>query len=129
MAAKKEYVGTTSIGVGAFLIVLGILFISLTYINYIQNQDWIFAGLNNYIVSSIGALIGIILLGYGIHTRTVMRHYVKKVEKLTEYKEKEQERLAQKDKRFFSVRGKLGVREKKLKKIERMVRSHKKKSK
>jgi len=159
---KKQSVGTASIGVGAFLFALGIVCIVLTYLNYTPNQSWIISWINNYVVGSIGIVIGLLLLGYGIYARRVLGVYAKKVERLEQVKVEQAQRLRQKTialkekeaeverkaaalrltkgklrvsrkqaerktEQMYSVRGKLGDRSKRLKRIEEIAKVKKKK--
>ncbi len=94
---KKESVGSASIGVGAFLVALGAIFIVLTYFDITPNRQWIFSWATNYIVSGVGVFIGLLLVGYGVHTRRLLRGYVRKVETLTEEKAEQAARLRQKE--------------------------------
>ncbi len=68
---KKQSMGTASIGVGAFLIFLGVFYIVLTYLKITPEQK-VIPLLTNYVIGGIGILIGLLLLGYGIYTRRVL---------------------------------------------------------
>ena len=93
---KKQSIGTASIGVGAFIFALGIVCIALTYLNYTPNQSWIISWITNYVVGSIGIVIGLLLLGYGVYTRRVLGVYARKVERLEQVKVEQAQRLRQK---------------------------------
>lgn len=93
---KKQSIGTASIGVGAFLFALGIVCIALTYLNYTPNRSWIISWITNYVIGSIGIVIGLLLLGYGIYTRRVLGVYAKKVERLEAVKVEQAQRLRRK---------------------------------
>ena len=159
---KKQSVGTASIEVGVFLLVLGVVCIALTFLNITPNQSWIISWLNNYVIGSIGVVVGLLLLGYGLYTRQVLGAYVEKVERLEHVKAKQALRLKQKTialkekeaeverkeavlrltksrlkaskkqverktKQMYRVRGKLGDRSKRLKRIEEIAKVKKKK--
>jgi len=159
---KKQSIGTASIGVGAFLFALGIVCIVLTYLNYTPNQSWIISWITNYVIGSVGIVIGLLLLGYGIYTRRVLGVYVKKVERLEEVKVEQAQKLrrktialkkkeaeverketalrhtrgrlresretaARRTEQMYRVRGKLGDRSKRLKRIEEIAKVKKKK--
>jgi len=93
---KKQSVGTASIGVGAFLFALGVVCIVLTFLNITPNQFWIISWLNNYVVGSVGIVIGLLLLGYGIYTRRVLGVYAQKIDRLTEARAEQAQKLRQK---------------------------------
>jgi hypothetical protein len=95
--ARKENVGNVSAGVGTLLILLGLLYIVITYLGLVPRQEWIFPWLTNYVVSGIGIVIGFLLLGYGVHTRLLLHRYAQKVEKLAEERERQAEILRQKE--------------------------------
>jgi hypothetical protein len=159
---KKQSVGTASIGVGAFLFALGVVCIVLTFLNITRDQSWVISWINNYVIGSIGVVVGLLLLGYGIYTRKVLGAYVEKVERLEQVKAEQAQRLRQKTialkekevevgrkeaalrltkgrlraskkqverktKQIYSVRGKLGDRSKRLKRIEEIAKVKKKK--
>jgi len=159
---KKQSVGTASIGVGAFLFALGVVCIVLTFLNITRDQSWVISWINNYVIGSIGVVVGMLLLGYGIYTRKVLGAYVEKVERLEQVKAEQAQRLRQKTialkekevevgrkeaalrltkgrlraskkqverktKQIYSVRGKLGDRSKRLKRIEEIAKVKKKK--
>lgn len=93
---KKESVGSASIGVGAFLVALGAIFVVLTYFDITPNREWIFSWATNYTVSGFGVVLGLILVGYGVHTRRLLRGYVRRVETLSEEKAEQADRLREK---------------------------------
>jgi len=159
---KKQSVGTASIGVGAFLFALGVVCIVLTFLNITPNQSWIISWLNNYVVGSVGIVVGLLLLGYGIYTRKLLGAYAEKVERLEQVKAEQAQRLRQKTialrkkeaeverkeaalrltkgrlrisrkeaerktAQMYRVRGKLGDRSKRLKRIEKIAKFKKKK--
>jgi hypothetical protein len=159
---KKQSVGTASIGVGAFLFALGVVCIVLTFLNITRDQSWVISWINNYVIGSIGVVVGMLLLGYGIYTRKVLGVYVEKVERLEQVKAEQAQKLRQrtialkekevevgrkeaalrltkgrlraskkqverKTKQIYSVRGKLGDRSKRLKRIEEIAKVKKKK--
>jgi hypothetical protein len=66
-------------------------------LNITPPREWIFSWATNYVISGIGVFIGIILVGYGVHTRRVLHEYVRKVETLTEEKARQAEVLRQKE--------------------------------
>lgn len=90
---KKQSIGFASIGVGAFLFALGVACLVLTFLNITPNQSWIISWINNYVVGSIGIVIGLLLLGYGIHMRRVLGVYAQKVERLAEARAEQAQRL------------------------------------
>ncbi len=159
---KKQSVGTASIGVGAFLFALGVVCIVLTFLNITPNQFWIISWINNYVIGSIGVVVGMLLLGYGIYTRKLLGAYAEKVERLEQVKAEQAQRLRQKTialkkkeveverkeavlrltkgqlkisrkeaerktAQMYRVRGKLGDRSKRLKRIEKIAKFKKKK--
>ena len=83
----------------------------LTYLNVTPNQLWIFSWATNYVVSGIGVFIGIILVGYGVHTRRVLHEYVRRVETLTEEKARQAEVLRQKEIALRRSREEIGRKE------------------
>ena len=93
---KKQSVGTASIGVGAFLFALGVVCIMLTFLNITPDQSWIISWLNNYVVGSVGIVVGLLLLGYGIYARKLLGAYAEKVERLEQVKAEQAQRLRQK---------------------------------
>ena len=93
---KKQSIGTASIGVGAFIFALGIVCIALTYLKYTPDQSWIISWITNYVIGSVGILIGVLLLGYGVYTRRVLGVYAKKVERLEEVKVEQAQKLRRK---------------------------------
>ncbi|MGQ9787856.1 MAG: hypothetical protein ACUVQM_00865, partial [Candidatus Hadarchaeaceae archaeon] len=152
----RGQVGSTLIGFGAFLIFLGILFLLLVLLGYLPNQTWIFSWITTNRAASVCTLLGIILLGAGLHTRAAVKRYERKLEELEQSK-KQQEALirakaiklgkarakakrkeialklthaklkkaklkAEKRKQaLLRVRGKLGERSKRLKKIRKLA--------
>jgi len=159
---KKQSVGTASIGVGAFLFALGVVCIMLTFLNITPDQSWIISWLNNYVVGSVGIVVGLLLLGYGIYARKLLGAYAEKVERLEQVKAEQAQRLRQKTialkekeaeverkettlrltkgqlrisrketerktAQMYRVRGKLGDRSKRLKRIEEIAKVKKKK--
>lgn len=104
-------VGTTSIGVGAFIMAVGLVFIFLTFFGVTPNQSWIFSWLTNYLAAGAGILIGTILLGYGVYTRKVLGSYVRKVEKLSDVKAKQAQRLRQKSMALKETKANLKMKE------------------
>lgn len=93
---KKQSVGSASIGVGAFILALAVLFLVLTLLKITPNQSWVISWINNYVIGSIGVVVGLLLLGYGIYTRKVLGAYVDKVERLEQVKAEQAQRLRQK---------------------------------
>jgi hypothetical protein len=159
---KKQSVGSASIGVGAFIFALGVLFLVLTLLKITPNQFWVISWINNYVIGSIGVVVGLLLLGYGIYTRKVLGVYAEKIERLEQVKAEQAQKLRQrtialkekevevgrkeaalrltkgrlraskkqverKTKQIYSVRGKLGDRSKRLKRIEEIAKVKKKK--
>jgi len=149
-------------GVGAFILALGVVFLVLTFLKITPNQSWIISWINNYVIGSIGVVVGMLLLGYGIYTRKVLGAYVEKVERLEQVKAEQAQRLRQKTialkkkeveverkeatlrltkgqlrisrkeaerktAQMYRVRGKLGDRSKRLKRIEKIAKFKKKK--
>jgi uncharacterized protein (UPF0335 family) len=149
-------------GVGAFILALGVVFLVLTFLKITPNQSWIISWINNYVIGSIGVVVGMLLLGYGIYTRKVLGAYVEKVERLEQVKAEQAQRLRQKTialkkkeveverkeatlrltkgqlrisrkeaerktAQMYRVRGKLGDRSKRLKRIEEIAKVKKKK--
>jgi len=92
--AERGQLGNTLIGVGAFLIFLGVLFFLLVYFSVLPNQTWIFAWVTTYRAAAGGVFLGIILLGAGLYTRSALKRYTQKVEEL----EKNQGRAGSQDK-------------------------------
>jgi hypothetical protein len=90
---------------------LGFLYIVLTYLNVTPNRPWIFSWATNYVISGIGVFIGIILVGYGVHTRRVLHEYVRKVETLTEEKARQAEVLRQKETALRRTKEEVGRKE------------------
>ena len=159
---KRQSVGSASIGVGALILALGVLFLVLTLLKITPNQSWVISWINNYVIGSIGVVVGLLLLGYGIYTRKVLGAYVEKVERLEQVKAEQAQRLRQKTialkekeveverkeaalrltkgqlrisrkeaerktAQMYRVRGKLGDRSKRLKRIEKIAKFKKKK--
>lgn len=93
---KKQSVGSASIGVGALVLALAVLFLVLTLLNITPNQFWVISWISNYVIGSIGVVVGLLLLGYGIYTRKVLGAYVEKVERLEQVKAEQAQRLRQK---------------------------------
>ncbi len=159
--AEKESIGYTSIGFGAFIFAIGIIFLVLTFLKITPNRSWIISWINNYIISAVSIVLGLILLGYGVYMRSVIGKYTRKVEILEKEKakqdrlikhktvalEKKQSELKRKGtvllltkgklresrkmakhktKQMLRVRGKLGDRSKRLKKIREIARVSKK---
>jgi hypothetical protein len=93
---KKQSVGSASIGVGAFIFALGVVFLVLTFLKITPNQFWIISWINNYVIGSIGVVVGMLLLGYGIYTRKLLGAYAEKVERLEQVKAEQAQRLRQK---------------------------------
>ena len=92
----KRSVGNTSIGVGGVIFALGVVFILLTYLGYTPNQSWFISWVTNYVVCSVGIVVGLLLLGYGVYTRGVLGTYTRKVERLEQVKAKQAQRLRRK---------------------------------
>ncbi len=159
---KRQSVGSASIGVGALILALAVLFLVLTLLKITPNQSWVISWINNYVIGSIGVVVGLLLLGYGIYTRKVLGAYVEKVERLEQVKVEQAQRLRQKTialkekaaeveqkeavlrlakgrlrasrkqverktKQMYRVRGKLGDRSKRLKRIAEIAKVKKKK--
>jgi hypothetical protein len=159
---KKQSVGSASIGVGAFIFALGVVFLVLTLLKITPNQSWVISWINNYVIGSIGVVVGLLLLGYGIYTRKVLGVYAEKVERLERVKAEQAQGLRQKTialrkkeaeverkevalrltkgqlrtskelaerraEQIYRVRGKLGDRSKRLKRIEEIAKVKKKK--
>jgi hypothetical protein len=149
-------------GVGAFIFALGVVFLVLTFLKITPNQFWIISWINNYVIGSIGMVVGMLLLGYGIYTRKLLGAYAEKVERLEQVKAEQAQRLRQKTialkkkeveverkeaalrltksqlkisrneaerktAQMYRVRGKLGDRSKRLKRIEKIAKFKKKK--
>jgi hypothetical protein len=158
----KKSVGSASIGVGALIFALGVVFLVLTLLEVTPNQTWIISWINNYVVASLGVVVGLLLLGYGIYARKVLGEYAEKVERLEQVKAQQAQRLRQKTialkekeveverkeaalrltkgqlrisrkeaerktEQMYRVRGKLGDRSKRLKRIEEIAKVKKKK--
>lgn len=159
---KKQSIGSASMGVGAFIFALGVVFLVLTFLKITPNQFWIISWINNYVIGSIGMVVGMLLLGYGIYTRKLLGAYAEKVERLEQVKAEQAQRLRQKTialkkkeveverkeaalrltksqlkisrneaerktAQMYRVRGKLGDRSKRLKRIEKIAKFKKKK--
>ena len=90
---KKQSVGSASIGVGALIFALGVVFLVLTLLKITPNQSWVISWINNYVIGSIGVVVGLLLLGYGIYTRQVLGAYAEKVERLEQMKAEQAQRL------------------------------------
>lgn len=93
---KKQSIGFASIGVGAFIFALGVACLVLTFLNITPNQSWIISWITNYVIGSVGVIVGLLLLGYGIYTRMVLGVYARKVERLEQVKVEQAQRLRQK---------------------------------
>jgi hypothetical protein len=93
---KKQSVGSASIGVGAFIFALGVVFLVLTLLKITPNQSWVISWINNYVIGSIGVVVGMLLLGYGVYTRKLLGAYAEKVERLEQVKAEQAQRLRQK---------------------------------
>jgi hypothetical protein len=146
----------------AFIFALGVVFLVLTFLKITPNQFWIISWINNYVIGSIGMVVGMLLLGYGIYTRKLLGAYAEKVERLEQVKAEQAQRLRQKTialkkkeveverkeaalrltksqlkisrneaerktAQMYRVRGKLGDRSKRLKRIEKIAKFKKKK--
>ena len=92
---KKQSIGFASIGVGAFLIFLGVFYIVLTKLEITPEQK-VIPWFTNYVIGGLGIFVGFLLLGYGVYTRRVLGVYAKKVERLEQVKVKQAQRLRQK---------------------------------
>ena len=161
---KKQSIGITSIGVGALLLALGVVCVALTALGTLTTPSggWLVSWINNYVVGSVGIVVGLLLLGYGIYTRKLLGAYAEKVERLEQAKAEQAQRLRQKTialkekeaeverkettlrltkgqlrisrkeaerktAQMYRVRGKLGDRSKRLKRIEEIAKVKKKK--
>lgn len=93
---KRERIGSASIGVGAFILGLGIIFIVLTVLDITPNQSWMISGLTNYILCGVGVVIGALLLGYGAYMRGALSRYARRVETLSEARAEQSQKLRQK---------------------------------
>ncbi|MEM3420941.1 MAG: hypothetical protein QW835_03425 [Candidatus Hadarchaeum sp.] len=154
--AERGQVGSTLIGLGAFLIFLGVLFLLLVFLGHLPNQTWIFPWITTNRAAVVGVILGVILLGAGLHTRAAVKRYERKLEEL-EQARKQQEAIirakaiklgkarakakrkeialklahaklkkarlkAEKRKQaLLRVRGKLGERSKRLKRIRKLA--------
>lgn len=125
----KRSVGNTSIGVGSLILALGVVFLVLTYLGYTPNQSWFVSWITNYVVCSVGIIIGVLLLGFGIYMRRTLGGYVHRIAKREEELEKEKAAAERRSHAVYRVSGKLGDRTKRLKKIEKLVKVEKKKTK
>ncbi len=159
---RRERIGSASIGVGAFLFALGILFIITTALGYTPDRPWIVGWITNYVTSGVGILIGLILIGYGAYMRGALARSARKVERLSEARAEQSQKLRQKTialketeaeleqketalhltkgklraseelagrrtEQMYRVRGKLGDRSKRLKRIGELSKVRKKK--
>ncbi len=159
---KREHVGSASMGVGALLFALGIIFITSTTLGITPNQSWIVPWITNYVASGVGVLVGLVLIGYGVYMRGLLGRYARRVETLAEARAEQAQKLRQKtialkkaeeeagrketalqltkaelrasreltERRtgqMYSVRGKLGERSKRLKRIAEIAKTKKKK--
>lgn len=154
--AERSQAGSALIGLGAFLIFLGALFLLLVFLGYLPNQTWLFSWATTNRAAVVGVILGIILLGAGLHTRAAVKSYERKLEelelarrqqeaiirakaielgkarakakrkeialKLTQAKLKKAKLKAEKRKQaLLRVRGKLGERSKRLKRIKKLA--------
>ena len=92
----KERVGTTLIGVGAFLVFLGALFFSLVYFDKLPNQSWVFPWITTYRAALGAGLVGVILLLAGLWARSAFEKYTQKVSELEEARKVQDEKLTAK---------------------------------
>ncbi|MGC8817301.1 MAG: hypothetical protein ACP5PX_05825 [Candidatus Hadarchaeum sp.] len=155
MVERGQY-GTTLIGLGAFLIFLGALFLLLVLLGYLQNQTWIFSWITTNRAALGSIILGAILLGAGIHTRAAVKRYERKLEELEQAKRQQEAVLRaraielgkarakarkkeialklthaklkkarlkaeKKEQALLRVRGKLGERSKRLKRIRKLA--------
>lgn len=90
---------------------LGVLYIVLTRLNITPYQSWIFSWANNYVISGAGVLIGLILVGYGIHTRRLIHAYARKVETLAEEKAEQAKVIRQKETALRRTKEEVGRKE------------------
>jgi len=145
------------IGVGTFLIFLGALFFLLVFFGVLPNQSWVFSWITTLRAAIGGALIGVVLLGTGIYTRSALEKYTQKVSELEADKQAQEQKLAaksielgktraevgrkklalrltkgklkkartkaeRKEKTMLRVRGKLGDRSRRLKRIQELAK-------
>ncbi|MEM3402901.1 MAG: hypothetical protein QW179_01390 [Candidatus Hadarchaeales archaeon] len=123
----RRSMGTTSLGVGAVIFALGIVFLLLTYLGITPNQSWLnFPWLNNYLLSLFGIIVGVLLLGFGAYMRVTVARYLKELEQREAELERKEAVAERRAKAVFRVSGKLGDRTKRLRKIEKLVRVKKK---
>lgn len=154
--AERGQVGSTLIGLGIFLIFLGVLFLLLVFLGYLPNQTWIFSWATTNRAAVVGVILGVIFLGAGLHTRAAVKRYERKLEELEQAKrqheaiirakaiklgmakakakrkeialklthaklKKARLKAERRKKALLRVRGKLGERSKRLKKIRKLA--------
>lgn len=126
---KKQSVGIASIGVGGFFLAIGILCIALTVLNVLPNQSWIVSWITNYVVGSVGIIIGLLLLGYGIYTRRVLGGYVRKIETLTEAKAEQAQELRRRKIALKKTEAELSKKQKTLQLTKGQLRASRRRAK
>ncbi|MEW6222802.1 MAG: hypothetical protein AB1476_05815 [Candidatus Hadarchaeota archaeon] len=124
----KRSVGNTSIGVGSLILALGAIFLVLAYFNNTMNKAWFvqLPWLTEFFASSVGIVIGVILIGFGVYMRRTLGGYVHRISKREEELEKAKAVAERRSRAVYRVSGKLGDRTKRLKQIEKLVKVPKK---
>lgn len=105
---KRENIGSASIGVGAFLLALGILFFITTALDITKDQIWIVSWITNYVACGVGIIVGLILIGSGVYMRGALARYARKVERLSEAKVVQSQKLRQKSIALRETKTELG---------------------
>jgi hypothetical protein len=126
---RKEKIGQTLIGVGGFLIFLGAVFSLAVYFGSLPNQSWVLSWITTYRVSLGGAIIGAILLGAGLYTRSSLEKSTQKISELEKTKKAQKEKLSAKSIALSNARVDAGRKEVVLKRTRGKLRRARRKLK
>ncbi len=125
----KDKIGQTLIGVGGFLLFLGALFLLLVYFGVLPNVTWILSGVTTNSASTVGVIIGVIMLGAGLYTRSALKKSTQKVSELEKDKEVQKEKLSAKSIALGNARVDAGRKEVVLKRTRGKLRRARRKLK
>jgi len=126
---RKEKIGQTLIGVGGFLIFLGAVFFLSVYFGMLPNVTWVFSWVTTNRAALGGAIIGAILLGAGLYTRSALKKSTQKVSELEKDKKAQKEKLSAKSIALGNARADAGRKEVVLKRTRGKLRRARKKLK
>ena len=126
---RKEKIGQTLIGVGGFLIFLGAVFFFSVYFGVLPNVTWVLSWVTTNRAALGGAIIGVILLGAGLYTRSALKKSTQKVSKLEKDKEVQKEKLSAKSIALGNARADAGRKEVVLKRTRGKLRRARRKLK